>query len=81
MPLDRDGVLRAAEELLAQGVETLAVSFLWSHLNPVHEDAARELLDEPLPGPLRQLRLACSRSGSASTRAPRPRSSTPTSAR
>ena len=39
VPLDRDGVLRAAEGLLEQGVETLAVSFLWSHLNPVHEDA------------------------------------------
>ena len=49
VPLDRDGVLRAAEGLLEQGVETLAVSFLWSHLNPVHEDAARELLDERYP--------------------------------
>src|SRR5689334_3093685 len=41
VPLDRDGVLRAAEGLLDQGCETLALSFLWSHLNPVHEDAAR----------------------------------------
>jgi N-methylhydantoinase A len=49
VPLDRDGVLRAAEGLLAQGVETLAVSFLWSHLNAVHEDAARELLDARYP--------------------------------
>ena len=49
VPLDRDGVLRAAEGLLEQGVETLAVSLLWSHVNPVHEEAARELLDERYP--------------------------------
>ncbi len=49
VPLDRDGVLRAAEGLLAQGVETLAVSFLWSHLNAAHEEAAQELLDERYP--------------------------------
>ncbi len=49
VPLDRDGVLRAAEGLLEQGVETLAVSFLWSHLNASHEEATKALLDERYP--------------------------------
>ena len=49
VPLDRDGVLAAAERLLGQGVETLAVSYLWSHANPAHEEATRELLDQRYP--------------------------------
>jgi N-methylhydantoinase A len=49
VPLDRDGVIRAAESLLDQGVETLAISYLWSHVNPVHEEATRELLDARFP--------------------------------
>jgi N-methylhydantoinase A len=49
VPLDRDEVLRAAEALLSQGVETLAVSYLWSHLNASHEEATRELLDARYP--------------------------------
>ncbi|HVW48490.1 MAG TPA: hydantoinase/oxoprolinase family protein [Solirubrobacterales bacterium] len=44
VPLDRDGVLAGAERLLDQGVETLAVSYLWSHANRAHEEATRELL-------------------------------------
>jgi N-methylhydantoinase A len=47
--LDEDAVVAAARELLDQGVETLAVSFLWSHLNPVHEERARELLTAAFP--------------------------------
>jgi N-methylhydantoinase A len=49
VPLDVDAVAAAADRLLGQGVETLAVSYLWSHLNPVHEDRTRELLDERYP--------------------------------
>lgn len=48
--LDEDALLEAAERLLGDEVETLAVSFLWSHLNPVHEHRARVLLDERFPG-------------------------------
>jgi N-methylhydantoinase A len=47
--LDDDDVLAAAGRLLGQGVETLAVSYLWSHLNPVHEERTRALLDEHHP--------------------------------
>ena len=49
IPIDLDDVARAADRLLDQGVETLAVSYLWSHVNPVHEDATRELLSERHP--------------------------------
>ncbi|QEC48089.1 hydantoinase/oxoprolinase family protein [Baekduia soli] len=47
--LDEDEVLAAARRLLDQGVQTLAVSYLWSHLNPVHERRTRELLDAAHP--------------------------------
>lgn len=49
VPLDVDAVAGAADRLLGQGVETLAVSYLWSHLNPVHERRTRDLLDERHP--------------------------------
>ncbi|MEZ5076758.1 MAG: hydantoinase/oxoprolinase family protein [Solirubrobacterales bacterium] len=49
VPLDRDAVLRAVDALLEQGVETLAVSYLWSHLNRVHEEATEALLSERYP--------------------------------
>ena len=49
IPIDLDDVARAADRLLDQGVETLAVSYLWSHVNPVHEDATRALLSERHP--------------------------------
>ena len=32
------------------GVEAVAVSYLWSFLNPVHERRTREILQEALPG-------------------------------
>ncbi len=41
IPLDLDGVEHAARELLATGVETLAISFLHSYRNPAHEAAAK----------------------------------------
>ncbi len=47
--LDLDGVGTAVDRLLDQGVETLAVSYLWSHLNPAHEEQTRALLAERHP--------------------------------
>lgn len=47
--LDVDEVEAAVERLLGQGVETLAVSYLWSHVNPVHEQRTRELMDRRFP--------------------------------
>ena len=49
-PLDEDGVRRAAAELRQEGVEAVAVCFLFSYLNPAHEDRARAILAEELPG-------------------------------
>jgi N-methylhydantoinase A len=47
--LNHDEVARAAERLLEQGVETLAVSYLWSQLNSIHEDATIAFLTDRYP--------------------------------
>ena len=49
-PLDETGLLRAVEEILALGVDSIAVMFLWSFLNPAHERRARELIEQAAPG-------------------------------
>ncbi|MBS1888655.1 MAG: hydantoinase/oxoprolinase family protein [Actinobacteria bacterium] len=49
VPLDEDGVRAAARELAAAGVEAIAISFLFSFLEPAHERRARELVEEVLP--------------------------------
>jgi N-methylhydantoinase A len=48
-PLDEEGVRRAAEELHAEGVESVAVCFLFSYLNPDHEERARAILARHMP--------------------------------
>jgi N-methylhydantoinase A len=48
-PLDEEGVRQAAEELNAEGVESVAVCFLFSYLNPDHEDRARAILARHMP--------------------------------
>lgn len=45
-PLDEDAARREIESLLADGIEALAVSLLWSFRNPVHELRLRELIEE-----------------------------------
>ena len=49
-PLDEAGVRAAAKELKAEGVEAVAVCFLFAYLNPAHEDRAKKILAEELPG-------------------------------
>ena len=49
-PLVEDDVRAAAEVLRSAGVEAIAVSYLWSFLNPEHELRTREILQETLPG-------------------------------
>jgi N-methylhydantoinase A len=49
VPLDVEHLEREAERLLGQGVETLAVSYLWSHLNATHEDASVAFLADRYP--------------------------------
>ncbi len=49
VPLDEAGVRDAVASLLADGVDAIAVSLLWSFRNPVHELRVRELIREVAP--------------------------------
>jgi N-methylhydantoinase A len=49
VPLDRERARRAIRELKEQGVESLAVSFLFSFLNPKHEAELAEIIKEEFP--------------------------------
>ena len=49
-PLDEEGVRAAIALLREEGVESVAVCFLFSFLNPVHERRVGELLAQELPG-------------------------------
>jgi N-methylhydantoinase A/oxoprolinase/acetone carboxylase beta subunit len=49
VPLAEDEVRQAARELKAAGVRSIAVCFLFSYLNPVHEDRARQIVLEEHP--------------------------------
>ena len=48
-PLDEAAVALAARELLAQGVESVAICFLFSYLNSAHEDRAAEIVRAEMP--------------------------------
>jgi N-methylhydantoinase A/oxoprolinase/acetone carboxylase beta subunit/N-methylhydantoinase B/oxoprolinase/acetone carboxylase alpha subunit len=47
--LDEDGVREAGAEMVAAGIHAVAVCFLWSFMNPQHEQRAAELLREVGP--------------------------------
>ena len=49
-PLDEDTVRAAANQLKAENVQSVAVAFLWSIINPAHEQRVKEILGEELPG-------------------------------
>jgi N-methylhydantoinase A len=49
VPLDEDEVRAAARELREEGVEAVAVCFLFSYLNPEHERRAAAIVREELP--------------------------------
>ena len=49
IPLDIDTLLHEAEELVAQGIESLAVVFLHAYANPMHERMAAEALARRFP--------------------------------
>ncbi|HJU48592.1 MAG TPA: hydantoinase/oxoprolinase family protein [Gaiellaceae bacterium] len=48
--LNEDEVRAAARALKAAGVESVAVCFLFSYLNPAHEQRAAEIVAEEIPG-------------------------------
>ena len=49
-PLDEEDVRRVARELREEGVEAVAVCFLFSYLNPEHERRAARIVAEEIPG-------------------------------
>jgi N-methylhydantoinase A len=49
VPLDEEEVREAARALKAEGVEAIAVCFLFSYLDPRHEERAREIIAEVYP--------------------------------
>lgn len=49
-PLDKAAVRQAVEYLVDQGVEAIAVCFLFSFLNPAHEVRVKEIAAEISPG-------------------------------
>jgi len=52
LPLDLDELRTVVEELVAEGIESVAICFLNSYINPAHEHAARELIEEAFPSVL-----------------------------
>ncbi|MBW1802281.1 MAG: hydantoinase/oxoprolinase family protein, partial [Deltaproteobacteria bacterium] len=48
-PLNTEDVSRAAEDLKANGADSIAISFLWSFKNPDHEQKARKIVGELYP--------------------------------
>ncbi|MDX1483456.1 MAG: hydantoinase/oxoprolinase family protein [Alphaproteobacteria bacterium] len=49
-PLDEDAVAAGARRLAADGVEAIAVNYLFSYMNPAHERRSREIIHEAAPG-------------------------------
>ena len=48
-PLDEDEVREACRHFREQGVESVAISFVWSVLHPEHERRAAEIVREEMP--------------------------------
>jgi N-methylhydantoinase A len=49
-PLDEAAVIAILEKVRAAKVEAVAVCFLWSVVNPAHEEAVGRLIEQHLPG-------------------------------
>ena len=49
-PLDRESVRAAARDLKVKGVTSVAVCYLFSFMNPAHEEITRDILIEEIPG-------------------------------
>jgi len=50
VPLDEEAVRQAARELKSAGVESIAVCYVFSFMNPAHEERTRKLIQQELPG-------------------------------
>ncbi|MBY6058826.1 hydantoinase/oxoprolinase family protein [Leisingera daeponensis] len=49
-PLDEEDVRAACRYFIAENVESVAISFVWSVLHPEHENRAAEIVREMMPG-------------------------------
>jgi N-methylhydantoinase A len=49
VPLAIDEARRAVDELVAEGIEALAICFLWSFMNPTHEQAVLDMVRQNHP--------------------------------
>lgn len=49
VPLDESGLLDAVGALVSQGAEAIAICFLFSFINPAHEQRAQELIHQHFP--------------------------------
>jgi N-methylhydantoinase A len=50
VPIDQGAVRAAAHDLKAANVESIAVCYLFSFMNPAHEETTRRLIHEEFPG-------------------------------
>ena len=50
IPLDEEAAIRSIGQLVAQGVESVAVALLWSTVNDRHEKALARIVQERYPG-------------------------------
>ena len=71
-PLDLDSIDEAMAGLMAQGIDALAIAFLFSYVNPTHERLAAEHVRSRYPDLFVSLSSEVNRCG-ASTSAPPPR--------
>lgn len=49
IPLNEEEIRQATRKLVSDGVEAIAIAFLWSIENPVHEDGAARIVSEAAP--------------------------------
>jgi N-methylhydantoinase A len=50
VPIDEEQTRKLVREMVDSGVESIAIAFLWSFLNPGHEQRAREIVEAEAPG-------------------------------
>ena len=56
IPLDKNSVLTATQELVDQGIDSIAICFLFSFINPSHELKAKDIVSSNFP----QLKISIS---------------------
>ncbi|WKB35451.1 hydantoinase/oxoprolinase N-terminal domain-containing protein [Terrilactibacillus sp. S3-3] len=49
LPLDEEKVLQILTEFKEEGIESVVVGFLFSYLDPAHEDRVKALIEEKFP--------------------------------